>query len=416
MGNALRLDWLEVCPPTREGNNAEHDLGGPTGRLALEGYGLEGTKFETYICGNPPYIGDKRQNSEQKNDMKFALSSVTDKWRSLDYIAGFFFKAAQYNTQADGCSAFVSTNSICQGQQVPYLWSLLLEKITIVFAHTSFKWSNLAARNAGVTCVVIGIGRRDQVHERTIFHDDLRRIVANISPYIIPGSDLIIEGRTASISGLPKMTLGNMPKDDGGLLLSMEESSQLGLSERARARLLRRIFGSAELINGLARYALWIEDADLEIAKQNPSVAARIEHVQKFRAASTDAGVRKMAERPHQFREMNVSVHHSIATPRVSSENREYLPVDLLPASDVVTDRNYALYDAPLWTLSLIASRLHWVWIGIVCVRMRTDFSYSSTLGWNTFPVPNLTEQDKTDRWLSIEPDRGHPDHRPCHT
>ena len=403
VGNALRLDWLEVCPPVRATTGAEHDLGGPTGRLALEDGGLDGPNVETYICGNPPYVGDKRQNLEQKADMEFALARFTDKWRSLDYIAGFFFKAAQYNAESDGCSAFVSTNSICQGQQVPYLWRLLLQKSTIVFAYTSFKWSNLAAKNAGVTCVVIGMGRRGLSYEKTIFDDDLRRSVDNISPYIIPGSDLIIEGRTVSLSGLPKMTLGNMPKDDGGLLLSMEEASGLGLTDEVRPRLLRRIFGSAELINGLARYALWIKDADLEGARQNPAVAARIEHVRKFRVASTDAGVRKMAESPHQFREMNVSIHHSIATPRVSSENRDYLPVDVLPASDVVTDRNYALYDAPLWALALIASRLQWVWIGTVCVRMRTDFSYSNTLGWNTFPVPKLTAQDKSDLTRTAE-------------
>ncbi len=404
VGNALRENWLEVCPPARAATGAEHDLGGLTGRLALDENGLgEGDQAETYICGNPPYVGDKRQNYEQKSDMEMSMSRFTDKWRSLDYIAAFFFKASQYGKETDSRSAFVSTNSISQGQQVPYLWSIILETSTIAFAYTSFKWANLAAKNAGVTCVVIGLARRGCAIKKAIYYGDLRREVDNISPYIIPGSDLIIEGRKTSISNLPKMTLGNMPKDDGGLLLSMKEVEDLKLSEIDRRRLTRRIFGSAELINGMSRYALWIADADLAAAQKNPGIAARIAHVRHFRAASTDAGVRKMSEKPHQFREMNVSKYQSIATPRVSSENRDFLPVGVLPSSDVITDRNYALYDAPVWTLSIIASRMHWIWIGTVCVRMRTDFSYSNTLGWNTFPITNLTEKNKLDLTRTAE-------------
>ena len=404
VGNALRENWLEVCPPARAATGAEHDLGGLTGRLALDENGLgEGDQAETYICGNPPYVGDKRQNYEQKSDMEMSMSRFTDKWRSLDYIAAFFFKASQYGKENDSRSAFVSTNSISQGQQVPYLWSIILETSTIAFAYTSFKWANLAAKNAGVTCVVIGLARRGCAIKKAIYYGDLRREVDNISPYIIPGSDLIIEGRKTSISNLPKMTLGNMPKDDGGLLLSMKEVEDLKLSEIDRRRLTRRIFGSAELINGMSRYALWIADADLAAAQKNPGIAARIAHVRHFRAASTDSGVRKMSEKPHQFREMNVSKYQSIATPRVSSENRDFLPVGVLPSSDVITDRNYALYDAPVWTLSIIASRMHWIWIGTVCVRMRTDFSYSNTLGWNTFPITNLTEKNKLDLTRTAE-------------
>ena len=193
------------------------------------------------------------------------------------------------------------------------------------------------------------------------------------------------------------MTLGNVPKDDGGLLMTQDELDALGLSEDQKRRWTKIALGSTELIQGRTRYCLWLSDDDLPEAVGNDGIARRIEHVRQFRTNSVDAGMAPMAARPHQFREMNIAKDHAIIVPRVSSENREYLPAAVIDSAAIITDRNYALYDKPLLNLALITSRLHWVWIGTVCVRMRTDFSYSNTLGWNTFPVPTLTEKNKAD-------------------
>ena len=208
---------------------------------------------------------------------------------------------------------------------------------------------------------------------------------------------MIVVKTPRPMSDVGKMTFGNKPVDGGNLLLSRDEVDALGLSKDQEARLIRRIYGSAEFIRGLSRYCLWIEDDDLAEASQIPEIQKRVGAVRVMRLASRDSGANAMADRPHQFREMNLGKKRTIVVPRVSSENREYLPVGVAAAGTIVGDRNFALYDAPLWNIALIASRLHWVWIGTVCVRLRTDFSYSNTLGWNTFPVPPLTEKNKSD-------------------
>ncbi len=199
------------------------------------------------------------------------------------------------------------------------------------------------------------------------------------------------------------MTLGNVPKDDGGLLMTRQERHSLGLTDEQLRTWTRLALGSSELIHGKLRYCLWLEDDDLEAAMLIPEIARRVEHVRTFRASSRDPGMGPMTRRPHQFRELNHPKRLAIAVPRVSSERRDYLPVEVIGPSAIVTDRNYAIYDAPLWSLALVASRLHWVWIGTVCVRMRTDFSYSNTLGWNTFPVPELTDKNKLDLTRTAE-------------
>ncbi len=193
------------------------------------------------------------------------------------------------------------------------------------------------------------------------------------------------------------MDFGNKADDGGHLTLLPSQASDLGLTEQERARFIKRFYGSKELINGEVRYCIWISDDDLPIAKASSALSRQIDLVKAARLQSKDAYARSLASRPHQFKSPKKAVSRVVVTPRVSSENRPYLPVDLMDASAIIGDRNFALYDAPEWTLALIASRLHWVWIGTVCVRMRTDFSYSNTLGWNTFPMPKLTEQNKAD-------------------
>jgi len=395
-GNALRLDWLSICPPTGTGvkHQADDLFHTPLDQAQID---FENEGGETYICGNPPYIGDKKQNREQKSDVENVFGGLTSSWKSLDYICGFFYKASEYIRSFGGFCAFVSTNSIVQGQHVPRFWPLILKCSEIFFAVTSFKWSNLATNKAGVTCVVVGICPRRSARTKQIFEGDSARRVDNISPYLTGGETIIVSPASKSISGLSKMTLGNVPKDDGGLLMTRVELDLLGLGEDQRRKWIKLALGSTELIQGRIRYGLWLSDCDLADALKNDEVSRRIGHVRTFRENSVDPGMSLMAAKPHQFREMNIAKKIAIVVPRVSSENREYLPVSVIGPEAIITDRNYALYDEPLLNLSVIASRIHLVWIGTVCVRMRTDFSYSNTLGWNTFPVPALTEKNKVD-------------------
>jgi hypothetical protein len=396
-GNALRLDWLSLCPPTGSGVKVTSDdlFQTPLHQAEID---FENEGGETYICGNPPYIGDKKQGTQQKSDIEALFSPLTTSWRSLDYVCGFFLKACQYMTASPSACAFVSTNSISQGQHVARFWSLIADKIEIFFAATSFKWSNLASNKAGVTCVIIGFKiSGGPTTEKMIVTDGLAKEVSAISPYLIEGESNIVAPVSAPLGGLPKMTLGNVPKDDGGLLLSRSEWEALPLDETAKGRLTRRVLGSSELIGGKLRYCIWLSDADLPEGLACSEIARRIEHVRTFRENSVDVGMGPMAARPHQFRERNEPHTFGIAVPRVSSENRLHLPADVFAPGTVITDRNYGIYDKELWPLALVVSRLHMTWIATVCVRMRTDFSYSNTLGWNTFPVPKLTQQNKAD-------------------
>jgi hypothetical protein len=395
-GNALRLDWLKVCPPTGTGVKlVENDLfQTPLDQIEID---FENEGGETYICGNPPYVGDKKQNKLQKADIKEVLGRVTSAWKSLDYICGFFFKACGFLKTTNAACAFVSTNSLVQGQHVPRFWALVMDEVDICFAFTSFTWSNLAANKAGVTCVIIGLCKKDERSAKTLFDDEITRQVDNITPYLTAGPTVIVMPRTSSISGLPKLTLGNVPKDDGGLLLSRDDRGKLGLTNTELSRFTKIALGSTEFIQGKMRYCLWLTDDDLSEALENPAIEKRIAHVRDFRTRSVDPGMANMSKKPHQFREMNVPNPYAIVVPRVSSENRQYLPTGLISANTIVTDRNYAAYTPQLWCVAIISSRLHRSWIATVCVRMRTDFSYSNTLGWNTFPVPPLTDENKTD-------------------
>lgn len=400
-GNALQLDWLGICPPT--GTNVKlvtDDLfATPLDQTQID---FDNEGGETFICGNPPYLGSTWQSAEQKAELQAIFSKRTKNWRSLDYVAAWFMKAADYGTHTSSTAAFVATNSICQGQQVPILWpAIFATGNEIVFAHTSFKWANLASHNAGVTVAIIGISAQPysprRLFELTDDGQTLEKRCEHINAYLISGANVIIKRASSPLSEQAEMSFGNKPVDGGHLLLSRTEMEALGLTRDQKERFIRRIYGSAEFIRGLERYCLWIEDEYLAEAQAIPTIAMRIQNVRAMRLNSRDKGANLMAEQAHQFREMNAPKESLIVTPRVSSESRQYLPVGLLPAPNVIGDRNFALYDAPLWNMALIASRLHWVWIGTVCVRLEMRFSYSNTLGWNTFPVPTLTEKNRAD-------------------
>lgn len=400
-GNALQVDWFDICPPTgKDVTFYADDLFSTVVDQPQIDFENEGG--ETYICGNPPYLGSTWQSAQQKAEMESVFGRRTKQWRSLDYVAAWFMKAADYGKRTNAAAAFVATNSICQGQQVPILWPLIFQTGNeIVFAHTSFKWANLASHNAGVTVVIVGISNHSEKVRRLFSASEDGRLTVketeHINAYLVAGPDTIVEKAMNPADGLARMSFGNKPVDGGNLLLTRDDVLGLELTPAQRERFIRRIYGSAEFIRGIERYCLWIEDEHLDEAMQIPSIQQRIEGVRAMRLASRDKSANEMAGRSHQMREMRHGKRHIIVMPRTSSESRPYLPVGLLEAANVVSSEAFAIYDAPLWNLALMASRLHLVWIGTVCGKMKTDFRYSNTMGWNTFPVPTLTEQNKAD-------------------
>lgn len=401
-GNALRLDWLSICPPTGKAVKLAGDdlFSTPLDQAEID---FENEGGETYICGNPPYLGSTRQSKEQKSDLEAIFAHRVKSWKSLDYVAGWFMKAADYGMHTPCTAAFVSTNSICQGQQVPILWPAIFKTgHEITFAHTSFKWANLASHNAGVTVAIVAISNNCG-HVRKLYSLDdegqmVLREAVNINAYLVPSADVIVQKSGKPISvGLNEMLRGNMPYDGGNLLLTRDELNALEFSVEHQKRFVRRIYGSAEFIQGKERYCLWIEDKHLPEAEKIDAIRQRIEGVKAMRLASSDKSANEMAKRAHQMREMNIGKSHAIVVPAVSSEGREFLPCGVIDDDATLTNRNFALFDAPLWNMALIASRLHWVWIDAVCGKLETRFNYSNTMGWNTFPVPALTEKNKAD-------------------
>ena len=401
-GNALRLDWLSICPPTGTGVKllADDLFGTPLEQAQID---FENEGGETYICGNPPYLGSKWQTEENKADLQIIFGNQTSSWKSLDYVAGWFMKAAMYGVKTSTATAFVATNSICQGIQVPILWPLILSTgHRIHFAHTSFKWSNLASHNAGVTVATIGISSSYQGRRRLFSLDENGQTVVrdaeNINSYLVAARDIDIQPSKKSISGLAYMDLGNMPKDGGNLLLSFEEAQTAIQAEPLISRFVYDFVGSQEYVKGIVRRCLWIEDAEISGAITSPFIANRLEGVRAMRLESDAASTRAFADSPHRFKQIQGrGQSSSIVVPKVTSETRPYLPVGLLSVHSIVSDNAFALYDAPLWNMALIASRLHLVWVATVCGKLETRYRYSNTLGWNTFPVPALTEKNKAD-------------------
>ena len=401
-GNALRLDWPRICPPTGTGVKVRADdlFSTPLDQTEID---FENEGGETYICGNPPYVGSTWQTEKQKEDIKDVFDGRAKNWKSLDYVAGWFIKSVDYGKVANCKTAFVATNSICQGQQVPILWPLVFSQNNeIHFAHTSFQWANLASHNAGVTVVIVSFSSQQYTAKRlySIGDDGLSQvaIVSNINAYLVAGQNVIVNPISKPIDDRTQMIWGNKPTDGGNLLLNATEKAELLDESPEAAKFVKRFLGAKELINGIQRYCLWIADDEKKEAEQIPSLALKLKAVAKMRSESKAAETRPAAAFPHRFRQIQaIANNHSIVIPRVSSENREFLPAGFESSQAIIGDRNFALYDSPIWYLAVLVSKLHWIWISTVCVRLRTDPSYSNTLGWNTFPLPTLTKSNKAE-------------------
>lgn len=407
-GNALRLDWLSVCPPTGSGVKfaAEDLFHTPLDQPEID---FENEGGETYICGNPPYLGSKWQSDEQKSDLASIFAGRVSSWKSLDYVAGWFMKAADFGKHTVGAAALVSTNSICQGQLVPVLWPSIFESgARIHFAYNSFKWANLASHNAVVTVVVVGITHSDfnvsKLFETQPDGELVERQVANINAYLIPAPNIVVEAARAPINSLSPMVFGNMPRDAGYLLMDDQERRELISQNPASHKFLKWFQGADDFISGRHRACVWVEEKDFAQALTIPELAVRFEGVKNTRLESNAESTRSFADKPYRFVQIQgVAKRTAIIVPRHSSERREYLPVGLIDSDVIVADSALAIYDAELWNIAILLSKLHLVWVAAVCGKIKTDYRYSNTIGWNTFPVPFLTAQNRAALTLAAE-------------
>ncbi len=401
-GNALRLDWLSVCPPTGAGVKLHGDdlFSTPLDQAQIDFNNVGG---ETYVCGNPPYSGQSEMSDREKEDLAAVFGATGIPWKSLDYVLGWFQKALEYCSDRTSSCAFVATNSICQGQQVPAFWPPHFQSgARIHFARTSFKWRNLARSNAGVTVVVVGLSfvlQKARLYVEDGTQTPFERRVNFIGPYLIPDTATVVHKVSDPINGLPGMDYGSKPADGGGLILSLSEYREI--TDAATKKFVKPYLGSDEYIDGKLRYCLWITTPYADEALRCPYIRERIERVRDFRSNSTKAKTREQAATSYMFAEVRHGKAAASTIPLIipihTSENRSALPVGALEAGAVVSNAAFGLYDAPLWNMALIASRLHLVWIATVCGKLETRYRYSNTLGWNTFPVPSFTEKNKAD-------------------
>ena len=369
-GNALRIDWETVL-------NAKED-------------------DEVYIFGNPPYIGASLQTQEQKNDLRLVTNDLP-KTGKMDYIAGWFFKGAQLLDNSCRKLAFVTTNSIFQGEQVSIIWKSILKNIDIIYAYTSFKWGNSAKYNAGVTVSIVGMCKSNIVEDKYIYDDKLsRRRATNINPYLTDGSNIFVENTREPINLLPRMSRGNGPYDGGGLLFTLSEYSETIQKYPEITHIFKKFKSGEEMIKGTYRYALWLEENEYQKFKDNSIISERIERVRTFRQNAKSKSTKELADYPWRFGELKELSSQVILIPRVSSETREYVPMDFVMGKDmIISDAVITINNAPIWLLGILESKMHMVWLRSIGGKLKTDYRYSAGLVYNTFPIPELSEARK---------------------
>lgn len=369
--NATRADWNDVCP------RADKVTG----------------EYEIYVVGNPPYLGSRNQEDDQKKDME---ALFVGEYKSLDYISAWFYKGAKYISGHEMIKlAFVSTNSISQGEQVALLWPKVLENnIEIFFAVQSFKWKNLAKGNAGVTCVIIGLSYPTN-NLKKIYVGNQYIKVKQINPYLVEGKNLFISSRTKTLSNFPKMVYGNYTGGCDELFLDPEEKKKLINKYPVLKSFVRKFVGSQEFIKGIERYCLWFKNSDLEVLNDIPEIQEKFKIIRKTRLASKDKSLNKLASRPHQFRDLNETKQTSIIVPIISSERRNYIPCGFVDKQTIIPNSAQAIYDSEPWIFAILSSKIHAVWIKAVCGSLETRIRYSSVLGYNTFPFPDITPKQK---------------------
>jgi hypothetical protein len=366
--NATRIDWEEVCPKQKDD--------------------------EIYLLGNPPYLGRSLRNKQQQSDMEVVFKSKKN-YKDLDYITCWFLIGSKFIKNSNSKLAFVSTNSICQGTQVSLLWPYLLEnEIAIFFAHQSFKWSNSAKGNAGVSVVIIGLSNSKYFQKR-LYSELGVKYVDNISPYLTDTKDLIITNRYKTLSNIPNISLGNAPKDGGALLISHAEFEKYKETDDRILKYIKKFIGANEFLKGDYRYCLWINDSDINEASKIPEIKRRLESCRKMRLSSKKKQTQKLAKTSYKFGEIRYKESPSLIIPSVSSERRTYIPIGFLDENWIISNSSFVVYDADPWLFGVISSKIHMCWVRAVAGRLESRLRYSSQLCYNTFPFPKISKVKK---------------------
>ena len=356
----------------------------------------------SYILGNPPFIGKNFQTEEQKKDLAYVFDN-TGGFGNVDYVTAWYLKAAKFIQNTRIKVGYVSTNSITQGEQVGLLWPILFEryKIKIHFAHKTFKWSNEAKGNAAVHVVIIGFANYDIPEKRIYEYENIsgepHEVKAkNINAYLVDAKDISLQSRTKPICKVPDMINGSKVVDGGNLLFSEEEKNDFLQKEPKAKKYIREFIGSEEYINNFKRYCLWLKEVNPKELRELPCVLERVERVKKFREASKDANTRKKAATPSLFMAERQPTSNYLLIPRVSSENRTYIPIGYLEPNVIISDRATALPYASLYDFGVITSIMHMTWMKYTCGRMKSDYNYSNSIVYNNFPWPeSVTEKQK---------------------
>ena len=367
-GNATRVNWEEVCPKNEDD--------------------------EIYILGNPPYLGARLQDVQQKQDMASVFKGIKN-FNNLDYIACWFYKGAQYIQSSNAKVAFVSTNSISQGEQVGILWPHILDKgIDIDFAYKSFKWQNNAKANAAVIVVIIGL-RNISSKLKYLYTDNIKHEVKNINTYLVNAENIIVLKRSKPLSKLKPMSFGSMANDEGNLFFTEDEFNKLKNENNPAVKYIRPAINGADFLRGNSKYCLWISDKEKDEALKNDIIRDRVCKVKVIRENSVREATQKLSLIPYKFAEIRHKETQSIVAPTTSSERREYIPAGFLTSNTIIANATNAIYNAEPWIFGIISSKIHMTWIKAVAGRLKTDYRYSSALVYNTFPFPNITQKQK---------------------
>ena len=365
-GNALQTDWEKVV--------SKNDL--------------------SFILGNPPFIGKKEQKPEQKSDMEKVFANIKGSG-VLDYVTAWYLKAAKYIQNTKIKVAFVSTNSISQGEQVGLLWTILFNhyKIKIHFAHRTFSWRNEAKGNAAVHCVVVGFANYDTNNKSIFEYEDIKGEpheikVKNINPFLVEGKDITVENRKSPICKVPEIIYGSFALDDGNYTLSEEERNQIIAENSNSKKLIKPFIGGRELLHSEKRYCLWLLNADPNEIKTNSKIKERVEAVRKWRSNSDRANTKKLAETPTLFAEVRQPKTSYLAFPTVSSVNRKYIPIAFLSPETIASNQLYVLPNANVYYFGVLTSFIHMAWVKSVCGRLKSDYRYSASIVYNNFPFP----------------------------
>ncbi len=349
---------------------------------------------EVYLLGNPPYLGARNQGPEQKADLALVFED-DEEYKDSDYVCCWFIKAAEFISGKSAKYAFVATNSICQGEQVAYLWPRVFAfKLEIDFAYTSFKWTNFAKNNAGVTCVIVGVRNREE-KVKLLFGQDSYKTVKNINPYLIEGKDVFVRRTSDILSGFPSMVIGCMARDGGNLILKTEERDTIVKQYPQSKPLFKKLYGTQEFIDGNPRQCLWIEDEQLELAKSIPPINARIIACYDFRMKSKAKTTNGYARIAHKFAQRVAGKGGSIIVPKTSSERREYVPIGYMDKDSVITDAAFVIFKQDPILFGIISSKLHGLWVRTVGGQLETRLRYSAEICYNTFPFPDVSDKKK---------------------